>query len=247
MKIKKSNIELPRIYNNPSGSEEFKKFEGLPKISYSQIESWNNPTYKGDYIQSYFLGIEDPGNIFTHFGSMVGEWFEKGIDEYGELSEKDIEVLMKVGRPHNCEYEKEVVIYRPDGYVIQGFIDRMRVGVNESNELDGLALGEVEVIDFKTGNVEKKKDFYAGGEYQQTSLYTFGLLENGMNVIWSGVVLLGRKGNGSENAPLRLSGEIENIETPFTEERIEEFFAKSDKTVKEINEYYKFYKKYFEN
>jgi hypothetical protein len=247
MTSKKSKIELPRVYDNPSGENKFKKFEGFPKISYSQIESWNNPTYKGDYIENYFLGIKDPGNIFTHFGSVVGEWFEKGVDEYSELSTFDIETLMKVGRPENCEYEREIVIHRPLGYVIQGFIDRTRIGVNDDAELDGLAKGQVEVIDFKTGNIKNKKDFYASEDYQQTTMYSHSLIEEGNEVVWSGVVMLDRKGNGSESHPLRLTGDIVSIETPYSIERANKFFDKCDKTVSEINEYYKFYKKYFEN
>jgi len=235
----KSKLKLPRIYNNPNNSDKFNKFEGLPKISYSQIESWNEPTYKGDYFESYFLGIGDSGNIFTTFGSMVGEWFEKGVDESGQLSESDIEVLNMIGRPSDCEYEREVVIERPLGYVIQGFIDRARNILDQSNKK------QIEVIDFKTGNVDKKADFYAGGGYQQTTLYTYGLKEEGEDVVWSGVVMLGRSGNGSEKSPLRLNGEVRNIETPYSDERIDEFFQKCDRTVLEISEYYNFYNKFF--
>jgi hypothetical protein len=235
----KSKVVLPRVYNNPSGSDKFEKFVGLPKISYSQIDSWNNPDYKGEYFESYFLGIGDSGNIFTHFGSLVGEWFEKGQDESGELSESDIEVLSSIGRPANCEYEREVVIVRPLGYAIQGFIDRARTIVDESDKK------QIEVIDFKTGNIEKKSSFYGGNDYQQTTLYTFGLIEEGEDVVWSGVVMLGRNGNGSEKSPLRLNGDVLSIETPYSEDRIDLFFNKCDKTVEEISEYYKFYNKFF--
>lgn len=235
----KSKIVLPRVYNNPGNLDKFQKFVGMPKISYSQIESWNEPTYRGEYFESYFLGIGDSGNIFTHFGSLVGEWFEKGYDESGELSEDDIKVLSMIGRPEGCEYEREVVVERPLGYVIQGYIDRARTILDQPDKK------QIEVIDFKTGNIAKKAEFYAGDKYQQTTLYTYGLKEEGEDVVWSGVVMLGRNGNGSEKSPLRLNGEVENIETPYSDKRIEDFFKKCDKTVTEISEYYNFYNKFF--
>lgn len=235
----KIKINLPRVYDNPNNNEKFEKHVGMPKISYSQIDSWNNPLYRGRYIASYFLGIEDPGNVFSDFGSAVGEWFEHGEDKSGKLSESDLEVLEKIGRPGGCEYEREIVVKRPLGYVIQGFIDRARKDKWEKEH------EQLEVIDFKTGNIEKKADFYASEEYQQTTLYTFAAIEEGEDVIYSGVVMLGRKGNGMEKSPLRLSGEVITIDTPYSEERAEEFFKKTDNTVKEINEYFKFYNKYF--
>ena len=226
------------MYNNPTESDKFEKYVGMPKISYSQIESWNNHLYRGQYIASYFLGIDDPGNVFSTYGSQVGEWFENGEDVSGELSEADLDILEKIGRPGGCEYEREIVVNRPLGYVIQGFIDRTRKDTWEGKE-------QLEIIDFKTGNIEKKAAFYAGPDYQQTTLYTFAALEEGEDVVYSGVVMLGRKGNGMPKAPLRLSGEVETIDTPYSEARINKFFTKVDKTVKEINKYYKFYNKFF--
>lgn len=232
----KIKLTLPKIYDNPSGIEKFEKHVGKPKISYSQIDSWNNPLYKGQYIENYFLGMPSSGNIFAEFGTKVGEWLEK--EEESDLSFDDLSVLGKVGRPGGCEYEREIVVERPSGYVIQGFIDRTRSGEwdNES---------QLEVVDFKTGNIEKKESFYASEDYQQTTLYTHALLEEGEKVIWSGVVMLGRKGNGSEKSPIRLSGEIKDIETPYSKARADKFLKKCDKTVKDISEYYKVYLKYF--
>lgn len=239
MAKRKAKLNLPRVYNNPENNENFKDFEGLPKISYSQIDSWNSELYRGGYIAKYFIGLEDSGNVFSDYGSKVGEWFEKGVDESGDLSAEDLQVLKeKIGRPENCEYEREIVVKRPLGYVIQGFIDRTRRG-----EWNGKS--QLEVVDFKTGNMDKKKSFYAGPDYQQTTLYTHALIEEGEEIIWSGVVLLGRKGNGMEKSPLRLSGDVDSIPTEYSEERINKFFKKVDKTVKEINEYYKVYNKYF--
>lgn len=235
----KINITLPRVYDNPHQNEKFEKHVGKPKVSYSQIDSWNSPLYKGRYIASYFLGIEDTGNVFSDFGSAIGEWFEHGEDRTGKLSESDLEVLQKIGRPGGCEYEREIVVARPLGYVIQGFIDRARKDKWEKEH------EQLEVIDFKTGNIEKKSDFYASDEYQQTTLYTYAAIEEGEDVIYSGVVMLGRKGNGMEKSPLRLSGEVLTIDTPYSEARAKEFFKKVDNTVKEINEYFKFYNKYF--
>jgi hypothetical protein len=58
-------------------------------------------------------------------------------------------------------------------------------------------------------------------------------------------MLLDRKGNGQEKYPLRLTGEIADIPTPYSTERAEEFLKKFDKVAMQIEEYHKVYKKYF--
>lgn len=229
-----SKIILPRVYDNPSNNPKFEKYVGMPKVSYSQITSFQNELYKGGYIAGYIFGVRDEGNIFTEFGTWVGEYMEKGEDLYGKLSETDIAACEKVGRPDNCEYEREVIYESPLGYVIQGFIDRTRF----------MDKGEVEVIDFKTGSIKSKGAEYAGPDYNQTTLYTKALLNEGLNVTYSGVILFDRKGNGQEKHPLRLTGEVAHIETPYSDERFNNFMEGVDKTVLEISEYLRIANKY---
>mgnify|MGYP001095558747 CR=1 FL=1 len=228
------DLILPRVYDNPHNNPKFEKYVGMPKVSYSQITSFQDETYKGGYIAGYLFGVRDEGNIFTEFGTWVGEYMEKGEDLYGKLTESDIAACEEVGRPDNCEYEREIVIESPLGYVIQGYIDRTRF----------LSEKDVEVIDFKTGSIKTKEAKYAGPDYNQTTLYTQALINEGFNVVHSGVILFDRKGNGREKHPLRLTGEVANIDTPYTKERFDKFMKKADKTVLEIAEYLRIANKY---
>jgi len=76
-------------------------------------------------------------------------------------------------------------------------------------------------------------------------LYAYQRELEGENVVYSGVMLLDRKGNGQEKYPLRLTGEIADIPTPYSKERAENFLKKFDKVAMQIEEYHKVYKKYF--
>lgn len=233
-KKKSEDLLLPKTYSTgePGTSGRFEHFDGRSKVSYSQINSWLEDAYRGSYIAKYFLGIPDPGNIFSDYGSIVGEWFETGEDASGELSESDLEVLEIIGRPENCTYEHEIVVDFGK-FVCQGFIDRRR-------EVEG----GLEVIDFKTGS-EKKAADYAGNDYQQTTLYSHAEHLDGHEIVYSGVKLLHRKGNGREGHPLRLEGGIKEIPTPYSEERFKKFEKKAIAVVEDISRNFVFYNKFF--
>ena len=222
-------LDLPKVYENEGGN--YPQHVGKPKLSYSAYNSFLEESYKGEFFANYFLGIRSEGNIFTEYGSKCGEYLEKL--EKSDLSEFDISVLEKLERPENARYEVEVVIDR-GSYVIQGFIDQ------EFKVPDGLV-----IKDLKTGAIDKKAKDYASEDYQQTTLYAYQRELEGENVVYSGVMLLDRKGNGQEKYPLRLTGEIADIPTPYSKERAEEFLKKFDKVAMQIEEYHKVYKKYF--
>jgi hypothetical protein len=229
-------LVLPSKYENRSGDPALEQFVGRPKLSYSAYNSFKEPAYKGEFFGVYFLGAPRTGTIFTEFGSAVGGFMETG-EEINYLSAFDkMTLLDEIGRPEGAIYEKELVIDR-GGYVIQCYVDRI------IEDLDGL-----EVIDFKTGAIDKKKKDYESIEYQQTTLYSYGLEKLGYKIKYSGVKLADRKGNtleaGNKNI-LRLTGEVIDIPTPYSIERAEKFLASFDKTAKEIEQYYKVYCKYF--
>ncbi len=229
-------LVLPSRYENRSGDPTLEQFVGRPKLSYSAYNSFKEPAYKGEFFGVYFLGAPRTGTIFTEFGSAVGGFMETGV-ETDYLTDFDKEILLnKIGRPEGAIYEKELVIDR-GRYVIQCFVDRIL------EDEDGS-----EVVDFKTGAIDKKKKDYESLDYQQTTLYSYGLEELGHKIKYSGVKLADRKGNtlevGNKNV-LRLTGEVIDIPTPYTRERAEKFLASFDKTAKEIEEYYKVYCKYF--
>ena len=233
MAIKK--VELPKKYEYVEGEtpEEFKKYHGRNKISYSQYSSWHS-MYKGSYLAQYFLGIEEDSGIFADFGTKCGEYLEK-LDR-SDLSDNDVEILDSIESPRDAHYEKEVVIdLKPFvlDAVLQGFIDRRmedKIGVD--------------IRDFKTG-AAKKEGFYASEEYQQTTLYSYFEDIAGNIITYSGVILFPRKGNGTEKHPLRLEGEPIFIETPYTRKRAEDVLKKIAKTCIEISDYYKMYNELF--
>lgn len=235
--MKAKRLKLPKVYEvNDNTPDQYKKFEGVPKLSYSAIMSFTEPSYRGEFFQTYFLGERSEGNVFTKFGGAVGEFLETGVNEAGDLSVFDKEVLTeKVGRPYGAVYEKEIVIDR-GSYCIQGFIDRILLSSKQDGYLD--------VLDFKTGSIVKKRADYASDDYQQTTLYSYALEESGLNVASSGVLLLDRKGNGQEKYPIGLTGEIEYIPTPYSRERADRALEKFDKVALEIEEYFRVFTKY---
>lgn len=228
-------LDLPSIYNEREDNpvpERFKKFIGRPALSYSSYNSFIEDAYRGEFFANKFLGLPRVGTIFTEYGTSVGTYQETGKpQEY--LSSDDMKTLDKEN-PANilAEYEREVVIDR-GSYIIYGFVDRLL-----NKKLD----------DFKTGAISKKKADYESEDYNQTTLYTYGLLEEGLDIEEVGVILFDRKGNtlepGNKNV-LRLTGDIAYIPTPYSKDRAEKFLKKVDETALEIELYFKTYKKYF--
>lgn len=236
-------MELPSsyIYKKGESRPEFEKYHGRPKLSYSAYGAFNEPAYKGEFFGVYFLKAPRTGTIFTDFGSSVGGFMETG-ESQDFLTDFDMNVLRESGRPEGAIYEYEIIIDRGD-YIIQGFIDRMIV---DAKRFPATLL--VDVVDFKTGAIDKKKKDYASEDYQQTTMYSYALEQEGYTINSSGVILFDRKGNtleaGNKNV-LRLTGDVEYIPTPYSKERAEKFLVSFDKTAKEIEAYWKTYLKYF--
>lgn len=225
---------LPRIYNNEGGK--YPQFKGLPKLSYSQYTSWKDLKYRDDYILQYFFKVDvvSPFQVFADYGTHCGEFIETSGEKVGNmLSENDISILNSIEYPDNSVYEDEIVlpIYDKDGeilFVIQGFIDRATY----------IDKNKVTIIDYKTGNIEKKAEYYGSEDYGQTTLYAHTKITEGYELDYSGVVLLGRKGNGRAGHPIRLSGEIKDIPTKYTKTRANKLIKDMTKVAKEISTYY---------
>jgi len=217
-------INLPRV------SE-----DGMPYISYSQVSSFNNPQYFNQYILGYLFGIRDEGNVWSQFGSEVGEYLETGGKKVGKLlNDNDIEVLneiLKTLKPlKGKEFEKEIKLQR-DGYRIIGYIDLYYETKEKAN-----------VVDFKTLNTVKKKSFYANNDpdskdsYLQTILYSRALEIEGKEIDNCGVFGIDRTFEGTFEEPiLHLSGKAETIPTPYCKIKAEKFLEKVDKTVAAIS------------
>lgn len=229
-----SKLVLPKVYE--ATQEKYKKYNGLPKLSYSQIGSFTDPLYKNDYIRQYFFGERQEGGIFAIYGTACGQFFETGGEVRSELlSDFDVEVLNKLPRPESAQYEYEIVVEleTEEGTLcVQGFVDQLVIEGNDAT-----------VIDLKSGNASKKVEYYGGDEYQQTTLYSYHIESEGYNIKESKVLLVSRKGNGFSKYPLRLDGPIIEIPTPYSRDRAEQYFNKVRKTAKEISDLYKVYLK----
>jgi len=221
-------LDLPRVYTNPNGN--YPQHKGKPYISYSAYTSHREEGYRGEGFANYFLGIRSEGNIFTSYGSDCGKYFETG-SERGELSDFDVSVIASIDRPAESIYEREIVIDRGT-YIIVGYID-----------IEFKDKGLV-IQDLKTGSISSKAAFYESQEYQQTTLYSHARMLEGEEIQYSGVILLDRKGNGQEAHPMRLTGDVLLIKTPYSKERAEKLLESMDKTTLEIAEYYRVFKKY---
>jgi len=233
-------LNLPSIYkereHNPV-PERYKKHIGKQAISYSTYNSFIEDGYRGSWFANKFLKLPSEGNIFTEYGSSVGNYQETGIIQ-PYLSDFDMSVLDKEYPANpNAEYEREVLIDMGE-YVIYGFVDRIL----------GMETGELDIDDFKSGSIDKKASEYASEDYGQTTLYAHGLKLEGYKIKSSGVVLFDRKGNTLEEGhhnQLRLTGEIEKIDTPYSEERAKKLLKKIDDVAKQISDYYTLYQKIF--
>lgn len=230
-----SKLVLPKKYI--ARETRFEKYNGMEKLSYSQIGSFTDPTYRNDYIRQYMFGIPSEGSIWTEFGSAAGEWIETNGEVCSPLlNEESIESLKAIPRPAKAAYEYPiaVVVDTPEGdLVIEGYID----------ELEYVSDTEVIVRDFKTGNIDKKVEQYASDDYQQTTLYSYHMETEGYKVVDSCVLLLSRKGNGYAKHPVRLENKTKYIPTPYSKERAEKYFVKVRKTAKEISDMYKVFLK----
>jgi hypothetical protein len=244
-------LDLPRKYEYKEGESrpEYKKYSGWNKVSYSQITSFVSDEYRGDYFSQYFMEIKDDGNIFSFFGSACGDYLnrkDQRVDEY--LEEKDKGILDAIKQPKESEYEFEILIdlekFGLKETVLQGFSDiQYEVGPKLLN-----------VHDYKTLTLDKKRDFYSSEDYQQLNVYGYGLEELGYKINKTSVFGLGRSGNTTnkdavnkkgEPLYLRLSGEVEEIRRDYNRVEAEEYIKKIAKICVEISNYFKIYKKYF--
>ena len=237
--MKAINIKLPKTYLNEGGK--YPQHLGKQKISYSQLGSFKD--YKLGYLRDYILGIgtEDSG-IFALYGGFCGKYFEDGTRSI-YLTDSDIEIINRIPKFESSKYESEIVIdLEPFGLkdsVLQGFSD------HEYEEDKKLFID-----DLKTGNSTNMKTKYGDmNKYFQTRLYAYQRENEGFKIGGCKVYHLGRKGNnlviGDKNV-LRLSGELDIIETPYKKEDVEKYLKEDVvPTCIEISEYWKIYKNIF--
>lgn len=230
-------MRLPKIYEDRNGL--FPQHKGKPKASYSQVTSYRDEKYRHDYYVQYFLGFQVEGNEFSDFGGFVGTCIEKlaqGELEQGLLSDEDVtHIKNMVDFPPNCKYEDEMCIDFGD-FVLESYADRCEYVGNV-----------VSILDYKTGNITDKVAYYGDKSYGQTVLYGKGKEDEGFEVGYCGVHLLGRKGSslsGTGNFKMRLSGEHAHIETPYSKARAKEVEKEIRTVVNQISTEYEIYLKF---
>jgi hypothetical protein len=228
------------VYLNEGGK--YPQHLGKPKVSYSQLGSFKD--YKMGYLRDYLLGMRsDDDGIFASYGKYIGEYLSDGIrHEY--LDDDDVKVLDGLEKHEGATFESEIVIDRGT-YVIQGFSDK-EFKINNLLFID----------DFKTGNSDDMLKKYGDlKKYYQTRLYAYQRENEGFEIGGCRVVHLGRKGNALERGKvhektknrldLRLSGQVNEIETPYIRQDIEDYLKEVDNIVLEIAEYYRVYNNIF--
>lgn len=234
-------LEIPRTFSESAwircgSKEEWRQHIGKPSVSYSMINSFES--YNKEWIKRYCFGIQEDIGIFAKFGTAVGEAVETcgGKIDTEWLDEDTQDHLAKVYYGDEYQYERPILfIIEVNGVevVMYGFIDVY----GDSPDI---------VCDIKTGSIKNKTAFYAGEEYMQTKLYSYSLDLEGINVTDTYVLLLDRKGNGRKGHPLRLTGESLKIPTPYVRGEVEDYIEnKMKKTILNISDFYKTYKKIF--
>lgn len=207
--------------------------EGVPYLSYSQINKWNKK--RRDYIRQYFLGEKEDNEglqKYGDFGHKVGEAFEN--NDYSEFEPDEIKFLKTV--PKYDEFEREVKL-KMDGFYLKGMVD---TNTKPKRFIKKIA-------DYKTGDVTQKGSSqvdYSSDDYKQLEIYCAALRQEfGIAPEQATVYLIGRVGNAFNGEELKLTKELLPIEREITEEKLDSVEKEIQETAEEISEYYKLFLK----
>lgn len=159
------------------------KETGKPYLSYSSITTFQKDPK--EFAERYLYGKPFEGNIWTDFGSKVGEALEHG--DFSKFSPEEQKVLEAT--PRLDQFETKITWDLGDFDVI-GFID--------TNTEDRSHL-----IDYKTGGPGKDKQ-YDSEKYFQLAIYAAESRQKGYTVDRAEVVFLERIGNPLKGYPLKL-------------------------------------------
>lgn len=217
---KKNQLILPR-----------KDKDGNYYISYSQITKWKKS--KRDYIRNYFFGEREDNaalQLYGDFGTKVGESYEN--NNFSAWEDDEAEFLKTL--PSLDEFEREIKL-KMDGFYVLGYIDS-----NTKAEKGYVK----ELLDYKTGEVVKRKPDYESDDYWQVDIYAAALQqEYGKYPDKGSVVLIGRSGNAFKGEELNLSMNHAIINRPITEERCKLVLEEVQTIAEEISAYYSAYLK----
>jgi len=192
---------------------------GNSYISYSQISTFKHNI--GDYYHNYVLGKRFEGNVYTEFGSKVGEGIEN--NDFSQFEPQEQEVLKQVVRLD--EFEREVRL-QYDGFYVLGFID---------TNLSDLS----RIIDYKTGG-EGKDGKYTHEGYTQLCLYALALRqETGVTPSLAHVNFIQRNGNPGKGEPLTVAPVAPHlIPVDISYKRLCRVYKETLKVAHEMSEFY---------
>lgn len=198
--------------------------EGNYYLSYSQKSKWKRSPR--EYIRDYFFGEKFTGNVYTVFGSKVGDALETNI--FKGFSSKETSYLKKIPR-YNL-FEKEVKL-QLGGFYVKGYIDT-------ALEENGII---TKIADYKTGDPVKKYDEYNSKSYDQLELYAAAIeQEYGVLPITSEVEIIERSGSWGK---FTVGAGRATISRDVSKERIQEVIEDTQAVAKEISDHYKVFLK----
>lgn len=263
---KKPIVNLPRIYTQEvwerTKNEFNKQYIGLPYISWSQVEAFNDKSGfntgllgEYEYILSYLCDKKFPDMGWGDFGSQTEAYitlrnFEGELDEktLNDLEQAKInftaaekEILEKI-EPLGV-FQDEICYYVQElDAIVLGYID------DRSPEVDG----KIKLLrDYKTKSFNSKKDLHLDKKHQ-CELYILGLMQRGLTVEAAEYCIIEREGgkecmNGGGRAVLKVGKEIWYESYSWTPERLEQTHQLVVDTMLRISEIKTIYDKYFSN
>jgi hypothetical protein len=209
--------------------------EGVPFLSYSQIDLWNckkgfdtGLPGKQEYIRKYFLGEKFPSGSFAQFGSDVEDYIcqRKGAEKF---TDAELEVLQQI-KPLGV-FQKEFKL-KFNGFYLKGFIDDAKEDFSI-------------IADYKTASEASVKKYYKP-EYEQLDVYALAIKQlTGKLPKEMYVCAISRLGNGFKGgrSVLKVGEQVWYIPREITEERLTTLEKKIITTANEISEYYTVFQK----
>lgn len=202
-------------------------------ISYSQVSAVLSDKYFYGFLKQKFVRIKDEPTVYNSAGNFIGSYIETGElpkeNPFNITLGKDFDV--NNFRDKGAEYEKLIILPITDNIVLLGFADK--VTPNEDDT--------VSVTDFKTGSVDKKKE-YLSEDYVQLVLYRKALELQGYKVRDIKVTFMVREGSHLKDY-FTITGEYEDLPLEYNEERVNFAIDKVKKACEKISKYNKAWKK----
>jgi len=270
-KIKNMNnkVNLPSIYTEEmwkrgNSVPEHKKYIGLPYVSWSQVESFNDKSGfntgllgEFEYILGRFSKVKFPDMGWGQFGSETEAYItlrNLHQDEIDKIEQKVQDELSEALKNFNIEerkvldtieslgtFQDEICYFVEEiGVIVLGYID------DRSPEKEG----KVHMLrDYKTKSEASKKDLHDDKKHQ-IELYILGLRQRGLEVQNAEYCIIERLGGrecmqGGGRPSLSIGKRVWYEPYSWDEERLKVTHQMIIDTVLRISSVYTTYEKYF--